>query len=445
MTRLYARDMGSSIDDAMDWLFNVRRFGPDRTLEPTRRYYEQLGNPQNSFNTIHVGGTNGKGSTSAFIASILEAAGYRVGLYTSPHLERFNERIKINGVEISDADAARLILESKIIFDQMLEYPEPMPLRFFDILTGVCFKYFEEEGVDFGVIEVGLGGRLDATNLIEPMVSVITNIGYEHVNILGPSLEDIAFEKAGIIKKKTPVVTGEIKTNVLEVFKSVADENMSDLIQVDEYAEYMRLSVGSDGQIFNLKTPKNNYDELRIPLLGIHQIMNAVKAVAVAEILEKQGILIPPGSIENGLRDVYWPGRLEVIHRKPMVVLDCAKDAEATEVVRKTIKDDLNDRRVIAVVSISSDKNIEGMIENISQVAEHFILTKHSVTYRATEPERLIKEIAKYHKSYEVYLDRDIAFKHAVEIAAPDDMILIIGSVYLAGDARSFYSRFFSD
>lgn len=437
-------NMGSlNIDEAMEWLFNIRRFGPDRTLEPTRKYIELLGNPQERFKTIHIGGSNGKGSTSAFIASILEAAGYKVGLFTSPHLERFNERIKINGVEISDTDAARLLDESKIIFEEMLDSPTPMPLRFFDILTGICFKYFEEEAVDFGVIEVGLGGRLDATNIITPMVSVITNIGYEHVNILGPTLEDIAFEKAGIIKPNVPVVTGETKPNVLDVFKRVAAENNSELIQVEEYAEYTRLSSGSDGQTFNLETPVNKYDNLRIPLLGAHQVINASTAVAVAETLEQLGVVINPDGIVSGLRDVYWPGRLEVINREPMVVLDCAKDAEATEVVRDTILGELDGRRVIAVVSISSDKNIEGMIEHISEFADHFILTKHSVTYRATEPERLINEIEKYGKSYDVYIERDEAFRRALELAGPDDMILVIGSVYLAGDARSYYSQYF--
>jgi len=434
-----------NIDEAMDWLFNVRRFGPDRTLEPTQRYFELLGKPQNSFKSIHVGGTNGKGSTSAFIASILEAAGYRVGLYTSPHLERFNERIKINDTEISDGDAARLLSEAKIVFDEMRGYPTPMRLRFFDILTGVCFKYFEEQEVDFGVIEVGLGGRLDATNMITPLVSVITNIGYEHVNILGPTLEDVAYEKAGIIKENIPVVTGETKPNILEVFKRAAEENNAELIQVEEHTHHQRLSTGSDGQIFNLKTPENSYEKLRIPLLGMHQVYNASTAVTVAETLAQNDIMIPPEAIVAGLENVYWPGRLEVIHREPLVVLDCAKDAEATEVVRKTIHDDLNNRRIIAVVSISSDKNIEGMIEDISDIADHFILTKHSVTYRATEPERLIREIEKYHKPYEVYLERETAFRHAVDIAGPDDMILVIGSVYLAGDARSYYARYFSE
>ena len=433
-----------NIDEALDWLYNVRRFGPNRTLEPTRRYLELLGNPQESFKSIHITGTNGKGSTSAFTASILEAAGFKVGLYTSPHLERFNERIKVNRVEISDEDTARLLTEARKIFEEMVSYPKPMPLRFFDILTGVCFKYFEEQKVDFGVIEVGLGGRLDATNLINPLVSVITNIGYEHVNILGPTLEDIAHEKAGIIKKNTPVVTGESNPNITDVFKKTTYEFGSDLFVVAQSAQYQRISTGQDGQIFNLKTPQREYRGLRIPLFGMHQILNATTSVLAIEALSKSGIDISQSSIKTGLQNVNWPARLEIIHNKPTIILDCAKDAEATEAVKETIKSDLNNHRTIAVISMSSDKNIEGMISNISEVADRFILTKHSVTYRAAEPDRLIKEVVKYRKPYEVYLNRDEAFKHAVDIADPDDMILVIGSVYLAGDARTFYSCYFS-
>ena len=431
-------------DEALEWLFNVRRFGPDRSLEPTKIYLELLGNPQKKFKTIHIAGSNGKGSTSAFIASILQATGYKVGLYTSPHLERFNERIKVNGEEISKEESARLLTKSRAIFEEMLNYPKPVPLRFFDILTGVCFKYFEEQEVDFGVIEVGLGGRLDATNIIDPHVSVITNIGYEHVNILGPTLEDIAYEKAGIIKENRPIVTGETKLNVLQVFQKVAKMKKSELFIIKDLIEYQRVQTGTDGQIFNLKTPNMEYINLKIPLLGLHQIINASTAVLAIEILSKYDILIQPRAIKKGLIETNWPARLELIHKNPDIILDCAKDAEATEVVRKTIEEDLNDRYIIAVVSISSDKNIEGMIKNIAAVADIFILTKHSVTYRAAEPERLIKEIEKYDKPYEVYLNRDEAFKHALEKANQDNLILVIGSVYLAGDARMFYKEYFN-
>jgi len=173
-----------------------------------------MGNPQESFGAIHVGGTNGKGSTSAMIASILHAADYKVGLYTSPHLEDFRERIRVGGEMIPAEDITRLLNEIEVLFNRMIDYPEPMPLRFFDIVTVACFKYFKEQGVDYGVIEVGLGGRLDATNVLNPLVSVITNIGFEHVNILGPTLEDIAYEKGGIIKPNSVLVTAEERDNV---------------------------------------------------------------------------------------------------------------------------------------------------------------------------------------------------------------------------------------
>ena len=299
-----------NIEEAIDWVYNVKRFGPDRTLEPTREFLRLLGKPENSFKTIHIGGTNGKGSTSAYIASILQAARYKVGLYTSPHLERFNERISVNGKDISDDEAARLLTEARVIFEKMIQYKEPMPLRFFDILTGVCFKYFKEQKVDYGVIEVGLGGRLDATNVINPLVSVITNIGYEHVNILGPTLKDIAYEKAGIIKKNTPVVTGETSEEILDVFRKVAEEMETEVTVVSDYAEYERTKASPEGQVFNLETQQDQYTDLKTPLLGMHQIVNAATAVTAIETLETRGITIPRRAIVKGVKDVYWPATL---------------------------------------------------------------------------------------------------------------------------------------
>ena len=427
-------------DEALEWLFNVRRFGPERTLGPTKHILDLMGNPQESFGAIHVGGTNGKGSTSAMIASILHAAGYKVGLYTSPHLEDFRERIRVGGEMIPTEDVTRLLNEIEVLFNRMIDYPEPMPLRFFDIVTAVCFKYFKEQGVDYGVIEVGLGGRLDATNVLNPLVSVITNIGFEHVNILGPTLEDIAYEKGGIIKPNSVLVTAEERDNVFNVFKEKADSIGTKVVRVTETTTSEKKSAFSDGQIFNLATENARYDALLIPLFGGHQIINAATAVSAVEELQKKDIAITDEAVRNGLRHVYWPARLEVVNKKPLVVLDCAKDAEATEAVRRTIQSDFSYGRLIAVVSMSSDKNIEGMIENIAQVADHFIITKHSVTARAAEPEVLIKEINKAGKTYQVQLESDIAFETAVNQAGEGDMVLVIGSVYLAGDARSYFA-----
>jgi dihydrofolate synthase/folylpolyglutamate synthase len=399
-----------------------------------------MGNPQESFGAIHVGGTNGKGSTSAMIASILHAADYKVGLYTSPHLEDFRERIRVGGEMIPAEDVTRLLNEIEVLFNRMIDYPEPMPLRFFDIVTAACFKYFKEQGVDYGVIEVGLGGRLDATNVLNPLVSVITNIGFEHVNILGPTLEDIAYEKGGIIKPNSVLVTAEERDNVFNVFKEKADSIGTKVVRVTETTASEKKSAFSDGQIFNLATENARYDALLIPLFGGHQIINAATAVSAVEELQKKDLSITDEAVRNGLRHVYWPARLEVVNKKPLVVLDCAKDAEATEAVRRTIQSDFSYDRLIAVVSMSSDKNIEGMIENIAQVADHFIITKHSVTARAAEPEVLIKEINKAGKTYQVQLESDIAFETAVNQAGEGDMVLVIGSVYLAGDARSYFA-----
>ena len=427
-------------DEALDWLFNVRRFGPERTLGPIRHILNLMGNPHEGYDTIHVGGTNGKGSTSAMIASILQASGYKVGLYTSPHLEDFRERIKVDGEMIPVEDVTRLLNEIETLFNRMLDYPERMPLRFFDIVTAACFKYFQEQGVDYGVIEVGLGGRLDATNILDPLVSVITNIGFEHVNILGPTLEDIAYEKGGIIKPNSVLVTAEERDNVFNVFKEKADSIGTKVVRVPETTRSEKKGVSSDGQVFNLATENARYDSLLIPLFGEHQIINAATAVSAAEELQKKGITITEEAVRKGLRNVYWPARLEIVSKNPLVVLDCAKDAEATEAVRKTIQSDFTYDRMIAVVSMSSDKNIEGMIENISQIADHFIITKHSVTARAAEPDVLIKEITKAGKTFQVQLERVTAFDTAVNQAGDEDMVLVIGSVYLAGDARSHFA-----
>lgn len=422
--------------EALDWLYNVRRFGPERTLGPTYYVLEKMGNPQESFQTILIGGTNGKGSTSAMVASILQASGYKVGLYTSPHLEDFRERIKINDELISREDMARILTDVKVQFDKMLELDPPMPLRFFDIVTAACFQYFKEQRVDYGVIEVGLGGRLDATNVLNPMVTVITNIGYEHVNILGPTLEDIAYEKGGIIKPDIPLVTAETRESTMNVFRKRAEELGAPIIHVPSESTIEKHRVSPDGQEFSVETRKTIHENLVTPLFGEHQAMNAATAIIAVETINLPRT--SPDSIRDGLKSVHWPGRLEVISKEPLIILDCAKDAEATEAVRKALQTDFKYDMTVAVVSISSDKNIEGMIDNVSQIADHFIITKHSVTGRAAEPDVIIKEVLKAGRTYEVQLDQSSAFDSALQYGREGAMVLVIGSVYLAGDARAY-------
>lgn len=423
-------------DEALNWLYNVRRFGPKRTLGPTRQILKLLGDPQNSFRSIHVGGSNGKGSTSAMIASILGATGAKVGLFTSPHLEDFRERVRVNGEYIPEEDVARLLSGIKPLFEEMLE--QPMPLRFFDIVTAMAFQYFREMGVEYAVLEVGLGGRLDATNVVDPLVSVITNIGYEHTNILGETLVEIAGEKAGIIKPGRVLVTATRDNDVFRVFTEKTEELGAGVVHVGYDTYYTRTGSRLTGQTFDLHSLKE-YMGLSIPLLGDHQLLNAATAVAAVESLSRYGVEVPEEAIRLGLANVSWPARLEIVMKKPMVVIDCAKDAEAAEAVRKSIERDMKPRRIVAVVSMSSDKKIPGMIDSIAAVAERFIVTTHSVMGRAAEPAVIAAEVERNGRPYEIILDEMAAFKRALELAEDDDMVLVIGSVFLAGSARTFF------
>jgi len=425
-------------DEALNWLYNVMRFGPKRTLGPTRHVLKLLGDPQGCFNSIHVGGSNGKGSTSAMIASILEAGGSRVGLFTSPHLEDFRERIRVNGEYIPEEDVARLLSGIRPLFEEMVE--QSMPLRFFDIVTAMAFLYFREKAVDYAVLEVGLGGRLDATNVVDPLVSVITNIGYEHTNILGDTLPEIAGEKAGIIKQGRPLVTATRDDEVFKVFGEKAQELGSEVIRVGYDTEFRKVGAKMSGMTFDLRS-RMEYKGLKVPLLGEHQITNAATAVAAVEALSRYGVDVPEQAIREGLQGVYWPARLEVVRTGPTVVLDCAKDAEATEAVRRTLEGDVDAGRIVAVVSMSSDKNIPGMIRNIAAVSERFIVTTHSVMGRAASPDLIAEEITKNGRPYEVIEDEKAAFTRALELAGEEDTVLVIGSVFLAGAARSFYKQ----
>ena len=419
--------------EALDWLYNVRRFGPKRTLYPTKYILEHYGNPQKCFKSIHVAGSNGKGSTSAMIASIMEAHGLRVGLFTSPHLENFTERIKIDGEEIPRAEVAKYLTEISEVFNLMLGLPEPLPLRFFDIVTVMAFRYFADQKVDYAIIEVGLGGRLDATNILDPEVSVITNIGYEHTNILGETLTEIAYEKAGIIKPNSFFVTGENKAEVLRVFTEIAETKKTKMIQVQSQTSSRRTSSGIEGQTFSLMTPDHQYPELHIPLIGRHQVLNASTAVLAVEAMD---FIISKEAVVVGLNEVSWPGRLEVLRKHPLLVLDCAKDAEATAAATEAIQEEFSYDRLIAIVSISSDKKIPLMIQNIAQIADHFILTTHSVERRAADPEYLGEEVRRNGRTFEILEDQRKALEKALKLTGENDMVLVIGSVYLAGDIR---------
>lgn len=421
-------------DEAVEWLFSIRRLGAERTLEPVYGLLKPLGDPYKSFKSIHVTGTNGKGSTSAMIASILRAAGYKVGLFTSPHLMEFTERIVVDGEQIPRADVVRLLERIRPIVDELHRGPELVRPLFFDIVTATAFQYFAEVGVDFAVLEVGMGGRLDATNVVNPLVSVITNVSLEHTEVLGGTVLEIAREKGGIIKPGGVLVTATQDDEVYALFKETCRRLDSRIFRVGTDITFQKRSFGIGGQSFRVNGLRGRYDLFTL-LLGDHQLLNASAAVGAVEALSFSGIEVPAEAIARGLRETRWPGRLEVMQRRPLVVLDSAKDAEAMRALRDAVKG-FRHGRLIAVVSISSDKNIPLMIGYLAEVADRFIVTTHSVMGRAARPSVIVDEVARRGKPYEVVASVEGAVDRAISLAGEDDMVLVTGSVFLVGEAR---------
>jgi dihydrofolate synthase/folylpolyglutamate synthase len=421
-------------DEAVEWLFSIRRLGAERTLEPVYGLLKPLDDPYKRFKSIHVTGTNGKGSTSAMIASILRAAGYKVGLFTSPHLIEFTERIVVDGEQIPRADVVRLLKRIRPIVEELHKGPEPIRPLFFDIVTATAFQYFAEVGVDFAVLEVGMGGRLDATNVVNPLVSVITNVSLEHTEVLGGTVLEIAREKGGIIKPGGVLVTATQDDEVYALFKETCRRLDSRIFRVGTDITFQKRSSGIGGQSFRVNGLRGRYD-IYTSLLGDHQLLNASTAIGAVEALSFSGIIVPAEAIARGLRETRWPGRLEVMQRRPLVVLDSAKDAEAMRALRDAVKG-FRHGRLIAVVSVSSDKNIPLMIGYLAEVADRFIVTTHSVMGRAARPSVIVDEVARHGKPYEVVAGVEGAVDRAISLAGEDDMVLVTGSVFLVGEAR---------
>ena len=427
-----------SYDEAIEWLFEVRRFGSKPGLKIIRYLLEKIGNPHNSFKSLHVTGTNGKGSTTAMTSSILVTAGYKVGMFTSPHLISFTERIQINNKEITQEEVMGHISELKPIIEEMEKDPELRHPTFFEIITTIAFKHFVEREVDFAVLEVGMGGELDATNVVKALVSVVTNVSLEHTAVLGDTVEEIARKKGGIIKKGGVLITATEDESVHEVLSNMCKARDSMIFRVGRDITVEPVKPTNQGQLFNLKGFNGEYRNLSIPLMGKHQLTNAATAAAAVEALSFYGIDTTEADIQVGLRNTRWAGRLETVATSPLVVLDGAKDIAASEAAAKAMSDFSYDKLTL-VVSISSDKKVTEMMDNFSKVADRFIITAHSVQMRAAKPERIAREAEKHGVPYVVINDVKEAVKHAVDSSSSKDMVLVIGSVFLVGEAREIW------
>ncbi len=357
--------------DALNRLYKRHSTGIKFGLDGVNALLECMDHPEKCFAAVHVAGTNGKGSVCAMTESILRTAGYRTGLYSSPHIMEFNERIQVMGVPISDLELMELfeIMEgcSRYVSDK----PDGCETTFFEFTTTLAFEYFRRKKCQFVVVETGMGGRLDATNTVMPVVSAITPISLEHMAYLGKDIPSIAREKSGIIKEGRPVVCGKLDGDAMSVVKSVAREKHSLLVESMEKVTVRRLKQDLAGQEVSIESTSNSYGKVRLPLVGKHQIENCAHVVAIVETIAEIACLdIPPEAVKAGLESVRWPGRFEVISRDPDMVLDVAHNPGAAKVLASTLKEVLKKRPVCLVVGMCNDKDEKGFLAEFTGLAK---------------------------------------------------------------------------
>lgn len=435
-------------NEALDFVYSFIDFSMKRHVDDAHRFFKLdrmnkmmslLGNPQHMFHTVHVAGTKGKGSTSSFIASALSQGGYQVGFYSSPHLVEFTERIQINNEQISKIDLIELVDEIRPLINQVPD------ITTFELTTALAFMYFSRKKVDIAVVEVGLGGRLDATNVITPEVSVITSISYDHTAVLGNTLTEIAYEKGGIIKPEIPVVIAPQKAESQEELERIAWERKSPLTVVEETIRMKELShnlMFQSAQFSSASSrPRSRFHlintplRVELPLLGWHQIQNAATAIAALEILRTKGWRITRKMVAKGFASVRWPTRFEILRQSPPIVLDSAHNGDSMLRLRETLDEYFPTVPFILVFGASADKEMQAMLEAILPRVEKVIVTQ-SLHPRAKAAEELKILIEPFGVPVESRTPAELAFEKALELAGNTKGIVVSGSMFIAAAGR---------
>ena len=410
-------------EQAIAYIHSVFWKGSIPGLGRTQTLLEKLGNPQDSLKYVHIAGTNGKGSTAAMTASILRKAGYRTGLYTSPYIYRFHERIQVDGEQISDEDLVAVTEYVKPLADSMEEAPTE-----FELVCCIAFEYFKRKQCDIVVLEVGMGGEFDATNVIRtPEVAVITNIGLDHTDYLGSTVEQIARTKAGIFKEGGSAVIYRGKPSVEAVFEQVCTQRKVRLKKAD--FEGLKLhSHGLEGQVFDCGARKN----LRLPLLGDHQLHNAAVVLGIADTLIEKGWNITEQHIYEGIRDVTWPGRFDIVSRDPLFIIDGGHNPQCIEALIKNIQDYLQDRKVIALTGVLADKDYGDMYKPVMPLVEQFVCITPD-NPRKLEADQLAVYLQQAGAQAEACQSIRAGVLRAMELAGKDGVVLCFGSLYSIG------------
>jgi len=419
------------------------------------RLLELLGNPHHSYSCTLIAGTKGKGSTAVCIESVLRAAGVRTGLYTQPDLHTFRERMRVRGRLISEEEVANLVPEVRAVAEKIDREGTFYPFIPYEVATALALLYFQRQGVQHTVLEVGIGGRLDATNVTQPLVSVIASISYDHMNILGTTLAEIATEKAGIIKTGGVVVTSARSPEALLAIARIAQERQARLVRIGPASadparaeveagrlpalsyRYQSQAQSEEGQTFTVSTPEGVYADLEIPLLGLHQIENATLALATLESLRASGkpeCAWDEAALRQGLRDVRWSARMEIVARQPTTIVDGAHNADSMEKLMQSLRALFTFQRLFVVLGCNADKDLSGMIQTLAG-ADGVILTR-ALNPRSATLERLQELCAQHAPGVTVYTASESreAMELARTLAAPGDLICATGSLYLAAE-----------
>jgi dihydrofolate synthase/folylpolyglutamate synthase len=436
--------MSSEYQDALNYLYSFTnyeqqsgyRYTPDRfDLDRVRRLLHLLGNPQQAYRAVHVAGTKGKGSTSAMIASILKHAGYRTGLYTSPHLHTFRERIQIDGDLISEQQVVAGVERLRSVA------PHIPQITTFELITALALDYLSHAEAEWAVLEVGMGGRLDATNVITPQVSVITSISYDHTMYLGDTLAAIAAEKGGIVKQGVPVISAPQHTEADKVIERIAVEHDAPLVRVGQDWQWDSQHISHTGQRFAVwqQQRPDQRAEYEIPLLGQHQQVNAATALAAIHEIRQTGVGIPDQAVRTGLASVEWPGRLEVLGTKPWVIVDGAHNGDSMQKLGDALVELFPYDNLLLVLGASSDKDIGSMLDAILPKAGHILITQ-AAHPRAADAYVLLDQVETRDRQAEV-VQLDHVLQRALDLAKENDMICATGSLFVVADFRTLWFK----
>jgi dihydrofolate synthase/folylpolyglutamate synthase len=418
--------------EAIEFLLQRQQNGMKLGLDTMNELMERLGRPERRFPSVHIAGTNGKGSTAAMLESVLRCAGYRTGLYTSPHLVDVRERIRIDGEWISEKD----MLACTVAVHRPVE---DLQATYFETITAMAFHFFADRRADAVVIEVGLGGRLDATNVVRPVLTVITEIGLEHTQLLGRTLKAVAGEKAGIMKPQVPCVAGTRKTKIKAFFSRVALKTGCPLIFAADSVRISKLRMTSEGSRFYASAETSEYGDLFLGLIGAHQIDNARTVLSAVDQLRKAGWRIADSAVRLGLEKAAWRGRIELLQNRPDVLVDSAHNPAGVKTLVKAVRSLFKYRRLILVFGVLQDKNVRSMLNQLAPLAGTVILTRPD-SERARDPASMSSLLCLRDKTVLVLADIAEAWCAALGAAEPDDLIIVTGSMYLVGEILNQYT-----